>query len=147
MAHSFIKLWVHAIWTTKDRIELIPAINEGKIFQFMRNELNKMNCEVNIINGMSNHIHCLFQLDHQKCIANVIKQIKGSSSHFINTNNLTTAKFSWQVGYSSFSVSQSMVERVEAYIRNQKQHHQKVSFEEEYNSFLKLNGYTSEHFI
>ncbi len=147
MAHSFIKLWVHAIWTTKDRIALIPAINDGKIYEFIHQELNKMHCEVNIINGMPNHIHCLFQLDHQKCISDVIKQIKGSSSHFINTNNLTTSKFSWQVGYSSFSVSQSMIEKVGTYIRNQKQHHQKISFEDEYNSFLQLNGYTSENFI
>jgi len=96
---------------------------------------------------MPNHIHCLFQLDHQKCIADVIKQVKGSSSHFINSNNLTVAKFAWQTGYSSFSVSESIVEKVEKYIRNQKEHHKKMTFEEEYNGFLKLHGYSSDNFI
>ncbi len=99
-----------------------------------------MGCPVRIINGMPDHIHCLFLLNPQKSIAEVIKQIKGSSSHFINQNNLISEKFSWQTGYASYSVSESVVDKVFQYIKNQKSHHQKKTFEQEYEGFIKLYG-------
>jgi REP element-mobilizing transposase RayT len=95
------------------------------------------------VNGMPDHIHCLFLLSREKSIAEVIKQIKGSSSYFINQNNLTTEKFSWQTGYASYSVSESVVENVFQYIKNQKQHHQKKTFQQEHDAFLKLNAIQS----
>ena len=93
---------------------------------------------------MPDHIHCLFLLNSQKSIAEVIKQIKGSSSHFINQNNLTVDKFSWQTGYAAYSISESVIEKVFNYIKNQKEHHQKKSFQQEYDDFLKLYGFTQE---
>lgn len=89
---------------------------------------------------MPDHLHCLFLLSPQKSIAEVIKQIKGSGSHFINQNNLIPEKFAWQTGYAAYSVSESAVDRVFQYIKNQKQHHQKKSFQQEYDEFLKLYG-------
>ncbi len=93
---------------------------------------------VRIINGMPDHIHCLFLLNPQKSIAEVIKQIKGSSSHFINQNNLISEKFAWQTGYAAYSVSESVVDKVFQYIKNQKHHHTKKTFQEEYNEFIDL---------
>ena len=93
-----------------------------------------------IINGMPDHIHCLFVMSPQKSIAEIIKQVKGSSSYFINQNNLIPEKFSWQTGYAAYSVSESIVEKVFLYIKNQRQHHEKKSFQQEYNEFLKLYG-------
>lgn len=87
---------------------------------------------------MPDHIHCLFLLSPQKSIAEVIKQIKGSSSHYINSNDVINDKFSWQTGYAAFSVSESAVEKVFLYIQNQKEHHRKKTFQEEYENFLKL---------
>src|SRR5690606_6486220 len=97
-----------------------------------------------IINGMPDHIHCLFLLSPQKSIADVVKQIKGSSSHFINQNNLIAEKFSWQTGYAAFSVSESVAEKVFRYIKNQKAHHQKKAFQQEYSEFIKLYGLNNE---
>lgn len=140
MSHSFSNIWIHAIWATKYRMPLINPSIESKVYQFISVQLGELGCPVRIVNGMPDHIHCLFLLSREKSIAEVIKQIKGSSSHFINENNLIGDKFSWQTGYAAFSVSQSGVERVYEYIKNQKAHHMKKAFQQEYNDFLKLNG-------
>jgi REP element-mobilizing transposase RayT len=142
MSLSYNKLWIHAIWATKERVPLINSVAEPKLHQFITEQFRESGCPVRIINGMSDHIHCLFLLNPQKSITEVIKQIKGSSSHFINQNNLIKEKFSWQTGYAAFSVSESVVEKVFQYIRIQKEHHQQKTFQEEYEEFLKLNGLT-----
>jgi putative transposase len=140
MPHSFNKIWIHAIWATKDRMTLIQPSVEQKIHQFVAEQLKELGCPVRIINGMPDHIHCLFLLNPQKSIAEVVKQIKGSSSHFVNQNNLLAEKFSWQTGYAAYSVSESVVDKVFLYIKNQKQHHHKKTFQQEYEEFLKLYG-------
>ena len=138
MPHSFNKIWIHAIWSTKARLPLIHPMIESKIHQFIAEQLREQGCPVRIINGMPDHIHCLFLLSPQRSIAEVIKQIKGGSSHFINQNNLITEKFAWQTGYAAYSVSESVVDKVFQYIKNQKQHHSNKTFQQEYNAFLKL---------
>ncbi len=138
MPHSFNKIWIHAIWATKERIPLIHQSIEQRVYQFISEQLREQGCPVRIINGMPDHIHCLFLLSPQKTIAEVIKQMKGSSSHYINQDNLITDKFAWQTGYAAYSVSESMVEKVFEYIKNQKSHHQKKTCHQEYKEFLKL---------
>ena len=101
MPHSYNKIWIHAIWATKERIPIIHSNIEYKIHQFISEQLRAQGCLVRIINGMPDHIHCLFLLSPQKSIAEVIKQIKGSSSHYINQNDLTSKKFAWQTGYAA----------------------------------------------
>lgn len=144
MPHSYNKIWIHAIWATKERTPFITKNVESKVYDFMGDQLRETGCPVRIINGMPDHIHCLFLLNPQKSISEVIKQIKGSSSHFINQNNLIPEKFAWQTGYAAYSVSESTKERVFQYIQNQKKHHRKKSFQEEYNDFLQLYGFESE---
>jgi REP element-mobilizing transposase RayT len=143
MPNSYTKIWIHAIWATKERAPFIHSDIESKIYQYILEQLREQGCPVRIVNGMPDHIHCLFLLSREKSIAEVIKQIKGSSSYFINQNNLTTEKFSWQTGYASYSVSESVVENVFQYIKNQKQHHQKKTFQQEHDAFLKLNAIQS----
>ncbi|MDT8415970.1 MAG: IS200/IS605 family transposase [Flavobacteriaceae bacterium] len=140
MPHSFNKIWIHAIWATKERIPLIHQNIEEKVYQFVSEQLREQGCPVRIINGMPDHIHCLFLISPQKSIAEVIKQIKGSSSHYFNQNNFIADKFAWQTGYAAFSVSESIVEKVFEYIKNQKSHHQKKMFQQEYEELLKLYG-------
>ena len=108
----------------------------------MRNQLIEAGCPVRIINGMPDHVHCLFLLNPQKSISQIIKQVKGSSSHFINGQDLMPEKFAWQTGYAAYSVSKSAIEKVFQYIKNQKQHHAKTIFQQEYEAFLKLYGLT-----
>ena len=144
MPHSFNKIWIHAIWATKDRLPLIHSNVEYKIHQFLSEQLREQGCVVRNINGMPDHIHCLFLLNPKKSVADVIKQVKGSSAHFINQQNLIPEKFAWQTGYAAYSVSESVVEKVFLYIKGQKQHHQKKTFQQEYDEFLKLYGFENK---
>lgn len=143
MGHSFNKIWIHAIWSTKDRQPVIKPTLENEIHEYIDQQLREIGCPVRIINGMPEHIHCLFLLNPQKSVSDVIKQIKGSSSHYINQNNLIPQKFSWQTGYAAYSVSESVLDKTFSYIQNQKLHHQKKSFQQEYEEFLKLYGFKS----
>jgi REP element-mobilizing transposase RayT len=144
MPHSFNKIWIHAIWATKERRPLINAAVEKRVYEFVSEQLKEQGCPTRIVNGMPDHIHCLLLLNPQKSIADVIKQIIGSSSHYINQNNLIPDKFAWQTGYAAYSVSESGVEKVFQYIKNQKQHHQKKTFEQEYDEFMKLYGFENK---
>ena len=140
MPHSFNKVWIHAVWATKNRGKLIDFSIERQVYEYIRQELIELGCPVRIINGMPDHIHALFLLNPQKSIADVIKQIKGSSSHSINGENLMIEKFAWQTGYAAYSVSESQLEAVYNYIKNQKQHHLKKNSQDEYDEFIKLHG-------
>jgi putative transposase len=142
MSHSINKLWVHAIWSTKNREHLLHSTIEQKLYDYITGQLKESGCSVRIINGMPDHVHCLFLLNPQKSISEVMKQIKGSSSHYINKNDLITEKFAWQTGYAAFSISESISDRVYFYIKNQKNHHQKKNFQDEYSEFMKLYGFT-----
>jgi len=143
MPHSYNRIWIHAIWATKERQPLIHRSVEAKIFGFMTEQFKEIGCPVTIINGMDDHVHCLFLLNAQKSIADVIKQVKGSSSHWINEQQIITDRFSWQTGYAAYSVSESIMETVFQYIKNQKRHHQFRSFQSELdglNQLHKLGG-------
>jgi putative transposase len=112
MLRSYSKIWVHAVWSTKNRMPLIHSKMEQKLFDFLKDELKKMGCMVSIVNGMPDHVHCLFGINPQKSITDIIKQIKGSSSHYVNSNNLIQEKFIWQRGFGVFGVSHSAVDNV-----------------------------------
>ena len=140
MPHSFNKIWIHAIWATKERVPLIAPKIEQQVYAFMRTQFVESGCPIRIINGMPDHVHCLFLLNPQKPIAEIIKQVKGGTSHFINEQNLIHDKFAWQTGYASYSVSESVLEKVYEYIKNQKQHHVKKTFQQEYEEIIKLIG-------
>ncbi|QBN19251.1 IS200/IS605 family transposase [Flavobacterium nackdongense] len=119
MPNSYNKIWIHAIWATKFRNELIDFSIEKQVYSYIREELIELGCPVRIVNGMPDHVHALFLLNPQKAITDVIKQVKGSSSHSINGENLILEKFAWQTGFAAFSVSESQLETVYNYIKNQ----------------------------
>jgi REP element-mobilizing transposase RayT len=141
MSHTITKLWLHLVFSTKDRQSLIKSDFELKLYSHIKEKLNtQFKCYVQAINGTSNHIHILFLLNPDHIIQNIVQNIKGESSHWVNQNKLMENKFAWQTGYCVFSISQSSVEAVEKYIANQKQHHHKMTFEEEFNAFIKKYG-------
>ncbi|MEA3476293.1 MAG: transposase [Candidatus Cloacimonadota bacterium] len=111
-----------------------------KIIQHLETKLEDLECGVRIINGTKDHLHALFLLNQNKSIKEIIKNVKGETSHWINQNNFYKVKFAWQIGYGAFSVSESMVKIVENYIRNQKEHHKKMSFQEEWELLLKKHN-------
>jgi REP element-mobilizing transposase RayT len=94
--------------------------------------------KINYVNA--EHTHALIDLPTNMCVENVIKLFKGSSSHWINQNRVIRSRFAWGRGYGAFSVSQSDVARVARYIANQERHHQKQSYADEYELFVKRYG-------
>ena len=141
MSQSFTKLWIHVIWATKNRQELIDYSIERKLYDFIYQELAELECPVRIINGMPDHVHVLFLQNPQKTISDIVKQIKGSSSHFMNEGEFILEKFAWQRGFAAFSVSESQLDVVFNYIKNQKQHHLKKNGQDEFDDFVKLHGF------
>jgi REP element-mobilizing transposase RayT len=99
MLHSYNRIWIRAIWSTKERKPSISTSIEQKVYQFISEQCREKGRLVRIVNGMPDHIHVLFLLNPRLSISELIKQIKGSSSHFINQNNFISEKFTWQTGY------------------------------------------------
>lgn len=143
MSHSLTKIWIHGIIGTKNREDLIHSDFESKLYLHLKNYLeNELECYVRIINGISNHVHILLLTSPKYSISEIFKRIKGESSHWINQSDYVNQKFAWQTGYGAFSFSESMINKVEEYIKNQKNHHKKVSFADEINDLIKKYGLT-----
>jgi len=148
MSHSTTKVWIHGVFSTKDRAPLIDVSLEKKLFEHIKERLEKdYDCRVKVINGSLEHIHILFLLDQKHSVFEIFKNIKGESSHWINQSGMTKEKFCWQTGYGAFSVSDSMTGDVVKYILNQKAHHKKMSYTEEVNLFLKKYGIEKNNFL
>jgi REP element-mobilizing transposase RayT len=110
---------------------------EKELYAYIGGVLKTLQCVPICINGIENHIHILCILSKNIALAELLEQIKGSSSKWIKTKGAEYINFAWQGGYGGFSVSQSKAEVVKHYIENQKEHHKAVSFKEEYTQFLK----------
>ncbi|MES2558906.1 MAG: transposase [Bacteroidota bacterium] len=93
---------------------------------------------------MPDHVHCLFLLSKQKSISEVIKQVKGSSSHFINEQKMLPLMFAWQNGYAAFPVSEQAISKTYQYIKNQKSRHAEKQFDAEYDMLLRMYGFNPE---
>jgi REP element-mobilizing transposase RayT len=133
---GYIKIWVHLVWTTKNRDPVLSTGSRKQIFSHIReNALNK-GIYVDIINGYFEHIHCLVSLGSGQNIDKIVQLLKGESSCWINKGNLLHKRFVWQSEYFAVSVSESSLNRVRDYIVNQEEHHRRKSFQEEYDEFM-----------
>lgn len=140
MPHSHAMIWINAVFGTKDRKPLLVREVRQKVHRHIRDYLESLGCLVKIVNGTEDHVHILFRLNRNRSLSEVIKGVKGESSHWINRESLTSQRFAWQTGYGAFSVSASVVPKVESYIANQESHHRKKTFQEEYEQFLSQHG-------
>ena len=121
-------------------LERKPFLNSKdlriKVWKHIKENATEKGTYIDMINGYSDHCHCLISLGSDQNIEKVIQLIKGESSFWINKNNHTVEKFHWQDEYFAVSVSESMVEQVRNYIKNQEVHHLKKTFSEEYLEFM-----------
>jgi putative transposase len=141
MSHSLLKVWIHGIFSAKDKTSLIKSSFEKELHTHIKEKLERdLDCGVRIINGTEDHIHILFLLSTNHTLKDIFQNIKGESSHWINQSDFIKYKFTWQIGYGAFSVSESMVKEVERYIANQKEHHKKITYQEEIDLFMKKYG-------
>ena len=144
MSQTYYKLWIHLIWGTKNRQPFMQKEIRWKIFDHISKKAKQEGYYLDTINGVADHVHCLLLLQPRYSVSEVVNKLKGESSHWINDNMITPTRFVWQGGFAAFSVSESQVGRVRAYIRNQERHHQSISFEFEAQRFLKLYSAISE---
>ena len=137
MSQSLAKVYLHVIFSTKNREPLLLDAWRDELFCVLGGTVNKLGCHSLIVGGTANHVHILFQLGRTITMADVIGKIKSTSSAWINQNHPLAMSFHWQAGYAVFSVSQSNVEVVREYVRRQPEHHAKQSFQDEVREWLR----------
>ena len=138
---GYIKIWIHLVWTTKNREPLLSKEIRHLLFEHIRENAHSKDIFIDFINGYLEHIHCLISLKSGQTIDKIMMLLKGESSHWINKNKLIKTNFEWQDEYFAVSVSESAVKKVRDYIKNQEEHHRKKSFQEEYNEFIRVYGF------
>jgi putative transposase len=132
-----VKVYIHFVWSTKNRA---PYLNSQelrkKVWIHIKENARGKDIFIDTISGYQDHCHCLISMGRAQSMSNVMNLIKGESSFWINKNKLCDTKFEWQDEYFALSVSDSQLESVRAYIRNQEDHHAKKSFQEEYDVLM-----------
>lgn len=137
----WVKVWLHFVWTTKNRHPFLKDEIRSKVFAHIRQNAREKGIHIDFINGYLEHVHCLISLGTDQTLEKIMQLIKGESSYWINKNNLTKMKFEWQDEYFVASVSESNLPSVRKYISNQEEHHKRVSFGDEFEYFLKRAGF------
>ncbi len=133
---SFVKIWVHAVWGTKNRMPVLSKEVRTNLFQHILENAKEKEIYVDFINGHFDHVHCLIVLNADMSIAKAVQLIKGESAFWANKNKLTATKLEWADKYFAVSVSESLINKVRDYIKNQERHHAKVTFTQEYETFM-----------
>lgn len=137
----YLKIWVHLVWATKKREPFLTDNICQNIFAHIRENALKKDIHMDFVNGYTDHIHCLVSLNNNQTISGVVQLIKGESAFWINKNKLCRHHFTWQEEYFAVSVSESGVNRVREYIKNQEDHHKTKTFSEECNRFAEKYGF------
>ncbi|MEE9431293.1 MAG: IS200/IS605 family transposase [Melioribacteraceae bacterium] len=133
---SYIRIWLHCVWRTKNRVAFLTKENKKPIINHIRENAKEKSIYIDFINGHTEHLHCIISLNSEQNIFKVMQLIKGESSFWINSNKLTKTKFEWADEYFAVSISESHINRVREYIKNQEAHHKKKSWEDECNEFI-----------
>ncbi len=143
---SFIKIWVHVVWLTKNKYPyLTKEIRDKLIYHIIKNGDTK-GIHINFINGYFDHLHLLISMKPEQSIAEIIHFIKGESSYWVNKNKLTQIEFKWQPEYYVAAVSSQNVEKVRKYIKNQEKHHYIKTLDDEIEEFIKANDISNTGF-
>lgn len=137
MANTYSQLYVHVVFAVKGRENLIHNKWKDELYKYICGIVKGNHQKVYAINGMPDHVHLLISIKPNCLLSDLMRDIKASSSKWINLNKFVRGKFNWQEGFGSFSVSQSQLDKVIAYIDNQESHHKKLSFKQEYIGLLK----------
>lgn len=137
----YLRIWIHMVWTTKNREPFLTKDIRYKVFEHMRENSRLKGIYMDHINGYVDHVHCLISLSGTQDVATIAHLLKGESAHWINKQGWLDERFSWQEEYFAASVSHSQVDKVRAYIRNQERHHQRQTFEEEFEKFIDKYGF------
>lgn len=138
----FTKVYIHFVWSTKNRFPYLNSLDLRKqVWNHIKENATSKGIFIDFVSGYEDHCHCLVSLGIDQTIQKTVMLIKGESSFWINKNHLTKEKFEWQDEYFAVSVSESKIDAVRNYIKNQEEHHKKKSFQEEYDEFILRYGF------
>ena len=138
MANTYTQLHIQFVFAVQNRISLIQPSWEEELYKYTTGIIKNHKHKMIAINGVADHIHLFIGLHPTQSISNLMQIVKGESSEWINQKRLVSGKFEWQEGYGAFSYGHSQVSQVYNYVMNQKEHHKKRSFLDEYNELLQM---------
>ncbi len=137
MANTYTQIYIHYVIATKHRMRFLTADVEKEMNAYAAGVIKELNCFLQCIGGgADDHIHILVGLHPTMAVSEFAQRLKANTSRFINEKGWMSGKFQWQEGYGAFSVSQSGLEKVREYIRNQAEHHSRQSFASEFEELL-----------
>ena len=136
MPNTFSQIYIQVVFAVQNRNALIDSSWEEKLYKYITGIVTNKGQKLIAVNGVSDHIHIFIGMKPNCCLSDLIREIKKSSTSFVKENKLTRFKFSWQEGFGAFSYSHSQIDAVYKYVMNQKEHHKKNTFKEEYLEFL-----------
>lgn len=139
MPESYTNLLYHLVFSTKDRRPLITPTHEVRLYEYMGGIVREQGGISLEMNGTEDHVHLLAKFRPDRALSDLLRDLKSNASGWMHDVFPSLKNFSWQRGYGAFTVSQSNVEQVRAYICRQKEHHLKISFIDEFRAFLKAN--------
>lgn len=137
MANTYHQIYLQTVFAVKYREAVISKEWKSELLGVIGNLINETNCKTIIVNGVEDHVHCFLGLKPVVSVSELMKTVKAKASKYVNDNHLAKERFEWQEGYAVFSYSQSQVDNVYHYIKNQEAHHRKQTFRDEYIEFLK----------
>jgi putative transposase len=136
MANTYTQLYVHIVFAVEGRQNLIQPEHNDELQKYISGVVAAQNHKLIAINNMPDHVHLLIGFRPDATLSDLVRDIKASSSKFINEKHWVMGRFSWQEGFGAFSYSRSQLDSVIRYIQNQQQHHANKSFCEEYVEML-----------
>ena len=139
MPDSYTNLLYHIVFSTKDRRPLLKPDYQVRLYDYIGGTIRAVGGISLELNGTEDHVHLLAKLRPDRVLSDVLRELKANATGWMHDVFPSLKKFSWQRGYGAFTVSQSNVEEVRRYIANQKDHHKKISFRDEFIHFLKAN--------
>ena len=147
MPNTFSQIYIHVVFSVHERIQLIESSWEDILFKYISGIIKNKGQKLLAINGTADHIHFFIGLMPDCSLSDLVREIKKASNVFIREKKLSKTTFAWQEGYGAFSYSHSQIDSVIKYIMNQKEHHKKETFLDEYKNFLeKFNiSYKNEY--
>lgn len=137
MGQSLVQNYLHIVFSTKHREPIIDQQIETELHNYLGGICNNLGCQSIIVGGYSDHIHILCKLSKKIALVKLVEELKSHSSKWVKTKGNKYRNFYWQDGYGAFSVNPSEVDVVVKYIANQREHHSKKTFQNEYRAFLK----------
>src|SRR2546423_8870282 len=139
MPQSYVNLLYHIIFATKDRELLITTALQPRLYEYIGGIVRKQGGIALAINGMEDHVHLFAKLRQDKALADMIRDFKAHSSGWLHKVFPDLKDFTWQNGYGAFTVSASQASKIKSYIEQQKMHHQKRTFKDEFIEFLRAH--------